>query len=78
MPVRVWPLKKGDISYTAAYDETQARIWAGETVASYAALDELQQALIMEAYASSRLITAIEADEHAKAVKAAQKKQNRK
>ena len=76
--MREWPLQRGHVSYNRIYDEVQARIWAGETTASYAALSELEQALIFEAYASSRLITAIEADEHAKAVKQAQKKQNRK
>ena len=71
--MREWPLQRGHVSYNRIYDEVQARIWAGETTASYAALSELEQALIFEAYVSARLITAIEADEHAKVVKHAHK-----
>jgi len=76
--VREWPLQRGHVSYNGIYDEVHARVWAGETTASWKQLDDLDQAVILEAYTTSRLITAIEADEHAKAVKQAQKKQNRK
>lgn len=68
----------GRVGWTASYEEVLAWRWAGETTASYRALDVTDQAAIIAAFRADQLLSAIEAHEHSKAVKKAQERARRK
>ena len=78
VPVDEWSLPKGKISYSIHYEEVLARRWHGETLAGWQALTPAQQAYQMAAYRSAQLLEAVQADEHNRAVKAAQARRRRK
>lgn len=66
------------MSHANVYTEVLAWRWAGETTASYRALDLFDQAAIIAAYTGAMTLDAIEAHEHSKAVKRAQMRAQKK
>lgn len=70
-----WKLPPGKVTYNAAFEEVLAWRWAGETAASYAALDDQQRAVIKAAYRSQTKLEAIEHHEHQKSIRNVQRRQ---